>query len=131
MCRLHIETSARCRAIGSEIATIAPHRPPRRRRRAALHGLVSLMLAGGGARAEPLRVVTSTPELGSLVREVGGERVQVMVLARPSEDPHFVEAKPSFVKAMNEADLYVANGLDLELGYQSVLLTGARNERIM
>jgi ABC-type Zn uptake system ZnuABC Zn-binding protein ZnuA len=131
MWRLHIDTETR-RCPGAVLATIPRPRFPRRRRSGALQGCVMLLLAGGVAHAEqPLRVVASTPELGSLVREVGGDQVMVTVLAKPSEDPHFVEAKPSFVKEMNQADLYVCNGLELELGYQSVLLTGARNARIL
>ena len=119
-------------------------RAPRRRRRArggvrpippgadgAAPSGHACCCSAGVAHAEPLRVVASTPELGSLVREVGGDRVSVTVLAKPSEDPHFVEAKPSFVKELNQADLYVSNGLDLEMGYQPVLLTGARNARIL
>src|SRR5512139_3761818 len=83
------------------------------------------------AAAEPLKVVATVPELGALVRAVGGDLVAVTVLAKPTEDPHFVEAKPSYVKAMSEADLYVQVGLELEVGYAPVLLTGARNPAIL
>lgn len=103
----------------------------RSRRCAVLAVTASAVLLTAAAYAEPLRVVTSTPELGSLVREIGGEQVSVMVLAKPTEDPHFVEAKPSFIKELSQADLYVSNGLELEAGYQSVLLNGARNGRIL
>jgi ABC-type Zn uptake system ZnuABC Zn-binding protein ZnuA len=81
--------------------------------------------------AEPLKVVATVPELGALVRAIGGDRVTVTVLAKPTEDPHFVEAKPSAVKALSDADLYVQVGLQLEIGYAPVLLTGARNPRIL
>ncbi len=83
------------------------------------------------AAAEPLRVVASLPDLGSLVQAVGGDAVAVTVLANAGEDPHFVEVKPSFVKAMSVADLYVQNGLELEAGYAPLLLQGARNSRIL
>lgn len=79
------------------------------------------------ATAEPLRVCTTTPDLGSLVTEVGGDEVVVTVFARGPEDPHFVEAKPSFVKSLSEAQLLVVSGLDLEVGYLPPLLRGARN----
>ncbi|HSP98256.1 MAG TPA: metal ABC transporter substrate-binding protein [Candidatus Dormibacteraeota bacterium] len=83
------------------------------------------------AAAEPLKVVATVPELGALVRAIGGDQVAVTVLAKPTEDPHFVEAKPSSVKALSEADLYVQVGLELEIGYAPVLLTGARNVNIL
>lgn len=97
-----------------------------------LRGLaVAALAAAAPAAAEPLKVVATTPDLGALVRAVGGDLVAVTVLAKPTEDPHFVEAKPSYVKAMSEADLYVQIGLDLEVGYAPVLLTGARNPAIL
>lgn len=81
--------------------------------------------------AEPIiQACATVPELGSLIRELGGEHVSVTVFAKPTEDPHFVEAKPSFVKALNRCDLYVQTGLDLEIGWAPVLLENARNARI-
>lgn len=91
---------------------------------------LSCLAARPAAAVSPIQVVASTPDLGALVRVVGGERVSVSVLAKPSEDPHFVEARPSYVKALNSADLLVVNGLDLEMGYVPVLIDGARNPRI-
>lgn len=97
-----------------------------------LRGLaVAALGAAAPAAAEPLKVVATTPDLGALVRAVGGELVAVTVLAKPTEDPHFVEAKPSYVKAMSEADLYVQVGLEMEVGYAPVLLAGARNAAIL
>jgi ABC-type Zn uptake system ZnuABC Zn-binding protein ZnuA len=93
--------------------------------------MIALLCAAGVVHADPLRVVATTPDLGSLARAVGGDQVSVTVLAKPTEDPHFVEAKPSFVKALSDADLYVSNGLDLEIGYAPVLLQGARNSRVL
>lgn len=93
--------------------------------------LVLALLAAPAGAAEPLKVVATVPELGALVRAVGGDLVSVTVLAKPTEDPHFVEAKPSYVKALSEADLFVQVGLDLEMGYAPVLLTGARNSRLL
>lgn len=98
---------------------------------AAAAGAVALLLLAGAALAAPLTVVATTPDLGALARAIGGDEVAVTVLAKPSEDPHFVEARPSFVKAVSGADLFVQNGLDLELGYVPVLLTGARNPRVL
>lgn len=83
------------------------------------------------AQAEPLAVCASTPDLGSLVREIGGDHVAVTVFVKGTEDPHFAEAKPSFVKLLNQADLYVQNGFDMETGYAPVLLQQARNPKVM
>ena len=96
--------------------------------------LLVTLLAVAAARvaaAAPLNVCATIPDLGALVREVGGPEVNVTVFAKPTEDPHFVEAKPSFLKALSEADLLVLNGLDLEIGWLPVLLKNARNEAVL
>lgn len=80
---------------------------------------------------EPLNVVATVPELGSLVREVGGDQVSVTVFAKGTEDPHFVEAKPSFVKVLSQADVFVQIGLSMEIGWAPVLLQQARNRNIV
>ena len=80
---------------------------------------------------EPLRVVTTVPDLGSLVREVGGEQVEVTVLVKGAEDPHFMEAKPSFIKSLSQADMYVQVGMEAEVGWSPVLLQQARNARVL
>jgi ABC-type Zn uptake system ZnuABC Zn-binding protein ZnuA len=79
----------------------------------------------------PLQVVATVPELGSLVHEIGGEHVAVTVLAKATEDPHFVEAKPSFIKSLSQADVYVQVGLEAEIGWAPVLLQQARNARVL
>ncbi|HZR80250.1 MAG TPA: metal ABC transporter substrate-binding protein [Candidatus Binatia bacterium] len=89
------------------------------------------LAATTASAAEALRVCATTPDLASLVRRVGGDRVAVTAFVKPTEDPHFAEAKPSFVKALSEADLFVENGLDLEVGYAPPLLQGARNPRLL
>lgn len=99
--------------------------------------LVALLAAAGpglpvqSRAAEPLRVVATLPDLGSIARSVGGDSVQVESLLRGGEDPHFVEPKPSFIKLLAEADVFLLAGLDLELGYAPRLLQGARNGRIL
>ena len=77
-----------------------------------------------------LNVVTSTIDLASIVSEVGGDKVAVESLARGYQDPHFVEAKPSFVLKLNKADLLVVVGRDLEIGWLPALINQARNARI-
>ncbi|MEW6271599.1 MAG: zinc ABC transporter substrate-binding protein, partial [Thermodesulfobacteriota bacterium] len=103
---------------------------------AALAGAAAVVAApfAPGAAAQddaPLRVCATTPDLGALVREVGGDQVEVTVFVKGTEDPHFAEAKPSFVKQLSEADLLVQNGLDLEIAWVPPLLRQARNARIL
>lgn len=78
----------------------------------------------------PLRVCASVPELGSLVRHIGGEAVEVTVFAKGTEDPHHVLARPGFIKALAKADLFLVVGMDLEIGWAPVLVDGARNSRV-
>jgi len=82
------------------------------------------------AAQSTVNVVTSTEDLASIVREIGGDRVAVTALARGVQDPHFVEPKPSFILAVNRAGLYVAVGRELEIGWLPPLLTSSRNARI-
>ena len=74
--------------------------------------------------------MTSTEDLAALVREVGGNRVQVESIARGYQDPHFVDAKPSFLLKLAKADLCVLVGLQLETGWLPPLITQSRNRRI-
>ena len=93
--------------------------------------VVAALLAGTTVNAQStLRVVTSTEDLASITREVGGDRVDVMALARGYQDPHFVDPKPSFILAVNRADLYIAVGRDLELGWLPPLVTSSRNAKV-
>lgn len=79
----------------------------------------------------PLRVFATIPDLGNLAQQVGGDEVSVFVMGKGREDAHFLEAKPSFIKQLNEADVYVQNGLELEVGYAPLLLQSARNEKVL
>jgi len=93
--------------------------------------LLALLLAAGAARAAGRsQVVTTTEDLASLVREVGGDRITVESIARGYQDPHFVEPKPSFLLKLQKADLLVLVGRDLEIGWLSPLVTQSRNARI-
>src|SRR5947207_3173296 len=77
-----------------------------------------------------VHVVSSIPTLGSLAREVGGDRVEVQSLGKGYQDPHFVEAKPSLMLTLNRADLLLHVGLELEVGWLPVLVQGSRNPKI-
>jgi zinc/manganese transport system substrate-binding protein len=83
-----------------------------------------------GAEGAGLNVVTTTSDLASIVSEVGGDKIAVESLARGYQDPHFVEAKPSFVLKLNKADLLVVVGRDLEIGWLPALINQARNAKI-
>lgn len=73
--------------------------------------------------ASKLKIVTSTTDLAEFAAEVGGDRVEVESIARGYQDPHYVEAKPSFVLKLHRADLLIAVGLQLEIGWLPPLIT--------
>ena len=81
--------------------------------------------------SKPLQICATVPDLGSLAQEIGGDQVKITVFAKSQEDAHFVEAKPSFIKALSQADLYIQIGMELEVGYAPVLLQNARNSRVL
>jgi zinc/manganese transport system substrate-binding protein len=86
--------------------------------------------AGRAHAAGPLNVITTTEDLASIAREVGGDKIKVESLARGYQDPHFVEAKPSFVLKLNKADLLIVVGRELEIGWLPPLITQSRNSKI-
>jgi zinc/manganese transport system substrate-binding protein len=77
-----------------------------------------------------LNVVATLPDFGSLAREVGGDKIDIIVLAKPTEDPHFVDARPSFVVSLRNADVLIDGGAELEVGWLPPLLQNARNPKI-
>ncbi|MHB8877327.1 MAG: metal ABC transporter substrate-binding protein [Myxococcaceae bacterium] len=77
-----------------------------------------------------MRVVATVGDLGAIAREVGGEQTTVEVLAKASQDPHFVDAKPSLVLSLSRADLLLYMGIDLEIGWLPTLVTGSRNPEV-
>jgi zinc/manganese transport system substrate-binding protein len=94
---------------------------------AVLAGL--LFVAAAPARAA-LNVVGSTEDMAELVREVGGDKVKVDFVGRGYQDPHFVEAKPSFILKLAKADLLVVVGRELEIGWLPPLIQQSRNAKI-
>jgi zinc/manganese transport system substrate-binding protein len=90
---------------------------------------LALLLISRGACAE-LNVVATTPDLAAIAREVGGARVKVTALALPTQDPHFVDARPHLALEMSRADLLVLVGAELEIGWLPTLLQGSRNGAI-
>src|SRR5436305_14660070 len=91
--------------------------------------ILSIVLCAFSAQAK-INVVATLPDLGSLAREIGGDNVSVTVLAKPTEDPHFVDARPSFVVALRSADVLIDGGAELELGWLPPLLQNARNAKL-
>jgi len=83
------------------------------------------------ARAQgKLNIITAVEDLAAITREVGGDRVTVESIARGYQDPHFVEAKPSFILKLQKADLLVVVGRELEIGWLPPLITQSRNAKI-
>lgn len=94
-----------------------------------LLSLIGLGLLTATAQAK-LNVVATTPDLASIAKEIGGDHIELTTLAKPSEDPHFVDAKPSFIVKLNHADVLIEGGAELEIGWLPALLDQARNEKL-
>jgi zinc/manganese transport system substrate-binding protein len=99
-------------------------------------GVVLILLSLGAlclpnrAEAKKLTVVTATTDLAALAQEVGGDKIQVESIAKGYQDPHFVEAKPSFLLKLRQADLLIVVGLQLEIGWLPPLINQSGNPRI-
>jgi zinc/manganese transport system substrate-binding protein len=100
------------------------------KRRLALMGLILLLAAAPFAAAKKLNVITSTTDLAALAQEVGGDRISIDSIAKGYQDPHYVEAKPSFLLKLRQADLLISVGLQLEIGWLPPLVTQSGNPRI-
>ena len=87
-------------------------------------------LGGVCATSAPLKIVTTTEDLAAIARDIGGDAVTVEAIARGYQDPHFVEAKPSFILKFSRADLLIVVGRELEIGWLPPLINSSRNARI-
>jgi len=85
---------------------------------------------GNSSENIKLNVCATITDLGDIVSNIGGSAVNVTVFAKATEDPHFVEAKPGFIKSLSEADLLVISGMELESGWLPVLINNCRNAKI-
>jgi ABC-type Zn uptake system ZnuABC Zn-binding protein ZnuA len=93
--------------------------------------LAALLIAPLAALAQgKLNVMTTTEDLASIAREVGGDRITVDSMAKGYQDPHFVEAKPSFILKLQKADVLVCVGRELEIGWLPPLIQQSRNSKI-
>jgi zinc/manganese transport system substrate-binding protein len=90
----------------------------------------SLSAIAATAADAKIKVVATLPDLASLAREIGGDKVEVSAMAKPTEDSHFVDARPSFVVQLRTADVLIDGGAELELGWLPPLLQNARNPKL-
>jgi zinc/manganese transport system substrate-binding protein len=97
---------------------------------AVLAGSVALLAAGSARAQGKLNVVATTEDLASIAREIGGDRLTIESIARGYQDPHFVEAKPSFILKLQKADVLIVVGRELEIGWLPPLLQQSRNGKI-
>jgi len=100
--------------------------------RRIFHLLLCLIIPSAPlAAAEPISVVTTTADIAAIVKAVGGDRVAVDSIAKGYQDPHFVEAKPSYVRIVNRARMLFNVGLELEVGWLPLLIQGSRNPSLV
>ena len=91
---------------------------------------LAVLVPASRANAQ-LKVVTSTTDLYDIAKAVGGDKIKAVHIGEGYQDPHFIEAKPSFILQLRDADVFAFVGLDLEIGWMPLLLEGARNQKIM
>ena len=96
----------------------------------AAFALVSAICPLPASAAGKLQIMTATTDLAALAHEIGGDRVEVESVARGYQDPHFVEAKPSFLLKLRHADLLIVVGLELEIGWLPPLISQSTNPKI-
>jgi zinc/manganese transport system substrate-binding protein len=102
-----------------------------KRQKALIHCcLTSLFLLWPLIAQAKINVVATLPDLGSLAREIGKDKVDVVVLGKPKDDPHFVEPHPDFVASLHNADVLIDCGAGLELSWLPPLLQKARNPKL-
>ena len=89
-----------------------------------------LALALASSAHAKLNVVATLPDFAALATEIGGDKIEITAMAKPTEDPHFVDARPSFVVKLRSADVLIEGGAELEIGWLPSLLQNARNAKI-
>jgi len=92
--------------------------------------LLTVFAALTGTTPAKLSVVTTLADYAAITREIGGDHVEITSMAKPTEDPHFVDARPSFVVKMRSADILIEGGAELEVGWLPPLLQNARNSKL-
>src|SRR6266545_5549256 len=92
---------------------------------------LTTLLSGALPLQAKLNIVAALPDFAAIAAEIGGEKVKVTGIARATEDPHFVDARPSFIRVLNQADVLIEGGAELEIGWLPPLVNGARNAKIL
>src|SRR5438445_12187113 len=92
--------------------------------------VLAFLILGHSAFAK-LNVVATLPDFGAIAQEIGGDKVKVTSIARGTEDQHFVDARPSYIRVLNQADVLIEGGAELEVGWLPPLVNGARNSKIL
>jgi len=91
-----------------------------------------LMVVLGSARPAlaELNVFATVPEWGALAQELGGDKVKVYTATTALQDPHRIEARPSLIARARAADLVVATGAELEVGWLPLVIQQAANAKV-
>jgi zinc/manganese transport system substrate-binding protein len=92
--------------------------------------LLALLIGAAAPALAKVQVVSSLQDFSSIAQSIGGDRVETFALAKGYQDPHFVDAKPSFILKLSRADVLIVAGLELEIGYLPPLIDQARNDKI-
>jgi len=92
--------------------------------------IIVLILCFAAQANAQIRVVTTTPDLAAIAQKIGGDHIVVTAIAKGYQDPHYVQAKPSYMRLLNRADLLIYTGLELEVGWLPLIIQGARNPKI-
>ena len=100
------------------------------RKYVSIYAIWTLLFVGTASVEAEMNVVTTTSDLASIAKEIGGSLIKVKALVKGYQDPHYIQPKPSYMVKMNRADLLIYQGLELEIGWLSVLIDGARNPNI-
>src|SRR5207237_7699455 len=96
-----------------------------------LAAFLAFFILGLPLRAQSkLNIITTTEDLAAIAREIGGDHITVDSIARGYQDPHFVEAKPSFILKLQKADILILVGRDLEIGWLPPLIQPSRNSKV-
>jgi zinc/manganese transport system substrate-binding protein len=103
---------------------------PNRQRALFHYSLTSLLLLCPFIAQAKINVVTTLPDFGSLAREIGKDKIEVVVLGKPKDDPHFVEPRLDFVTSLHNADVLIDAGAGLEMSWLPPLLQKARNPKL-
>jgi zinc/manganese transport system substrate-binding protein len=89
-----------------------------------------LFVVSANSALAGLKVFACEPEWGALAKELGGSDVTVYTATNALQDPHHIQARPSLIAKMRQADLVVCTGAELEIGWLPVLLTESGNDRV-